>query len=503
MFHIQYKKKYILIIDQGTTNLKIVIFDQSLKIINITRFNIPLIFPKSDWVEHDPIKIWNVQNIALKKALNSSNIQIKQISSIGFTNQRETFIVWDKETGIPVYNAISWKCRRTRKLCESIKKNNPELKKYIKKNTGLIIDSYFSATKLKWILDNIYGTSLKAKNGKLLFGTIDTWLIWKMTDGKVHITDYTNASRTMLFNIRTLKWDQEILNEFKIPEIMLPKVSSSLKILDIIKSKNTKIRIPISSVIGDQQSSLYGHFCVNSGMVKNTYGTGCFLLMNIGEKIRISKNGILTTVTYGENGKINYAFEGSILTSGSAITWMKNKLNLIKSFKDLDKMIKNSITQENLYFIPALNGLGSPFWNQNIRGVFFGVTESTNKNHMIRAILESTAYRTKDVLDVMQKDFKVNIKSLSVDGRLANNDFLMQFQSDILGVQIKRYSIYERTALGAALLAGEKIGFWKDLKKIISNIKIEKVFSPKMKESERFRRYNRWKKVIFFINSLK
>ncbi|WMY96074.1 MAG: glycerol kinase GlpK [Arsenophonus sp.] len=491
------KKKYIIALDQGTTSSRTIVFDHDANIINISQREFLQIYPKPGWVEHDPIKIWATQSATLTEALAISDIRSDQIAGIGITNQRETTIVWEQKTGRPIYNAIVWQCRRTADFCTQLKKNNPTLEKYIRENTGLVIDPYFSGTKLKWILENIDGAYERAKNGELLFGTVDTWLVWKMTQGRVHITDFTNASRTMLLNIHKLDWDQKILDAFNIPKNMLPKVCPSSEVYGQTNiGGKGGVRIPIAGIAGDQQAALYGQLCVQPGMAKNTYGTGCFLLMNTGTKTQISNHGLLTTIACGPKGEVNYALEGAVFMAGASIQWLRDELKLIDDVNDSEYFANKVKSNNGVYVVPALTGLGAPYWDPYARGAIFGLTRGTNRNHIIRATLESIAYQTRDVLEAIQKDTNTQLKSLRVDGGAVKNNFLMQFQSDILGTYVERPIIRESSALGAALLAGLAINFWKDLDEVKEKMNIEKTFTPGITTTERNYKYNGWKKAV-------
>lgn len=490
-------KKYIIALDQGTTSSRTIIFDHDANIINISQREFPQIYPKPGWVEHDPIKIWATQSATLAEALAISDIRSDQIAGIGITNQRETTIVWEKKTGKPIYNAIVWQCRRTADFCTELKRNNSELEKYIRENTGLVIDPYFSGTKLKWILENVDGAYERAKNGELLFGTINTWLVWKMTQGRIHVTDYTNASRTMLFNIHELEWDQKILDAFNIPRAILPTVRPSSEIYGKTNiGGKGGTRIPIAGMAGDQQAALFGQLCVQPGMAKNTYGTGCFLLMNTGKKAKISDHGLLTTIACGPQGEVNYALEGAVFMAGASIQWLRDELKLIDDANDSEYFANKVKNNNGVYVVPALTGLGAPYWDPYARGAIFGLTRGANRNHIIRATLESIAYQTRDVLEAMQKDADMRLSSLRVDGGAVANNFLMQFQSDILGAYVERPIIRESTALGAALLAGLAIGFWQDLDEIKEKMRIEKKFTPGIETTERNYKYNGWKKAV-------
>lgn len=441
--------KYIMALDQGTTSSRAIIFDKDQNIYGIAQKEFTQIYPKEGWVEHNPMEIWASQYGVLQEVMAKSNISQEQIAAIGITNQRETTIVWDKETGEPIYNAIVWQCRRTASICEKLKEEGFE--KYIKKTTGLVIDAYFSATKIKWILDNVEGARDKAKNGQLLFGTVDTWLLWKLTNGEVHVTDYTNASRTMLFNIKELKWDEEIAAILDIPLSMLPEVRNSSEIYGYVNlggKSNTKV--PIAGIAGDQQAALFGQAAFNKGDAKNTYGTGCFLLMNTGDELVESKHGLLTTIAIGLNNKVQYALEGSVFMGGAIIQWLRDELGLITDAKDSEYFAKSVKDNGGVYVVPAFVGLGAPYWDMYARGSIFGLTRGTNKNHIIRASLESIAYQVKDLLNAMEEDAGFKITTLKVDGGASKNKLLMQFQSDITDIKVCKPIITETTALGAA-----------------------------------------------------
>lgn len=490
------EKKYIMALDQGTTSSRAIIFNKEGEIVRVAQKEFSQIFPRAGWVEHDAMEIWGSQSGVLREVIETAGIRPDEIASIGITNQRETTVVWDKHTGKPIYNAIVWQCRRTSELCDDLKQRG--LEDEFKEKTGLLIDAYFSATKLKWILDNVEGSRDRARNGDLLFGTIDTWLIWNLTRGKVHVTDYSNASRTMMFNINTLKWDEEILNELDIPKCMLPEVKPSSCLYGYTDDHMLAgAEIPISGCAGDQQAALFGQTCFDEGTAKNTYGTGCFLLMNTGEKPVRSKNGLLTTIAWGIDGKVNYALEGSIFVAGASIQWLRDELNLIKSAEDSEMYANRVEDTDGVYVVPAFTGLGAPYWDMYARGTICGLTRGSSKDHIIRATLESIAYQTKDVLQAMQEDSGIDLKSLKVDGGASNNNFLMKFQSDILDVKIFRPEIVETTALGAAYLAGLAVGFYKDKDEIASQWKIDKEFEPDMIEGVRQEKYEGWKKAIY------
>lgn len=486
--------KYIMAFDQGTTSSRCIIFNEKGNLISIAQKEFKQYYPKNGWVEHDAMEIWSTQIGVAQEAMYKINATYKDIAAIGITNQRETTIVWDKNTGIPIYNAIVWQCRRTSGYCESLKKQG--LEEMFKEKTGLIIDAYFSATKVKWILENVEGAYEKAQKGDLLFGTVDTWIIWNLTKGKVHVTDYSNASRTMMYNIKTLQWDEEILNKLKIPKSMLPDVKPSSYIYGETDLTIFGGAIPISGTAGDQQSALFGQTCFYEGMAKNTYGTGCFMLMNTGEKAVYSNNGLLTTIAWGIDGKINYALEGSIFIAGAAIQWLRDEMKLIDSSMESEYLATKVDNTNGVYVVPAFVGLAAPYWEQYARGTIFGITRDTNKYHIIRATLESLAYQTFDVLKSMEEDSKISLKRLKVDGGACANNFLMQFQSNIINVPVDRPVCIETTALGAAYLAGLAVGYWKDKEDVIKNWQISKVFTPNISNSERETKLNGWHKAV-------
>ena len=482
------EKKYIMALDRGTTSSRCIIFDKDGNIIKVAQKEFEQIYPKPGWVEHDAMEIWGSQSGVMREAVDTAGINPEEIAAIGITNQRETTVVWDKKTGKPIYNAIVWQCRRTSEICDELKEKG--LTECIREKTGLIIDAYFSATKVKWILDNVEGARERAKKGELLFGTIDTWLIWKLTGGRVHVTDYSNASRTMMYNINTLEWDKDILKELDIPEIMLPEVKESSCVYGYTDSGLfADIKIPIAGCAGDQQSALFGQNCFEEGTAKNTYGTGCFLLMNTGEKPVKSENGLLTTISWGVDGKVEYALEGSIFMGGASIQWLRDELRMIKSAADSEKYAMRVENTNGVYVVPAFTGLGAPYWDMYARGTIVGLTRGAKKEHLIRATLESIAYQTKDVLEAMQNDSGIELKSLKVDGGASNNNFLMQFQSDILNVKIDRPKIVETTALGAAYLAGLAVGFFKSKEDIKKRWVCDREFEPKMSEEVREKSY--------------
>ena len=487
-------KKYILALDQGTTSSRAIIYNREGTIVKIAQKEFTQIYPKAGWVEHDPMEIWGSQSGVASEILATTGITAEEIAAIGITNQRETTIVWEKQTGKPVYNAIVWQCRRTAGICDELKASGME--KYIRENTGLVLDAYFSGTKVKWILDNVEGARQKAQNGELLFGNVDTWLIWNLTKGKVHVTDYSNASRTMLFNIKELKWDEYILTKLDIPASMLPAVKPSSAVYGVTDAKILGAEIPIAGDAGDQQAALFGQACYSPGMVKNTYGTGCFMLMLTGEKLVHSENGLLTTIAWGVNNKVEYALEGSIFIAGAAIQWLRDGLKIIYDAKDSDYFATKVPDSLGVYVVPAFVGLGAPYWDMYARGAILGLTRGTTTNHIIRATLESIAYQTRDVLEVMRTDSGIGLRELRVDGGACANDFLMQFQSDILGVPVERPEIIETTALGAAYLAGLAVGFWKDQSMIAEQRKVNRKFRPYMSDDKKEKLYAGWKKAV-------
>lgn len=488
-------KKYVIALDQGTTSSRAVIFNDSGEVVKIAQKEFKQIYPKSGWVEHDPMEIWGTQSGVAREVIETAGIKTSEIAAIGIANQRETTIVWDKRSGKPIYNGIVWQCRRTSDICDEWKEAGRS--EYIKNTTGLVIDAYFSATKLKWILDHVDGAREKAKAGHLLFGTVDTWLVWNLTRGKVFVTDYSNASRTMMFNIDTLKWDDQILEWLDVPIEMLPEVRPSSEVYgntDALTFGGAKI--PISGIAGDQQAALFGQTCFMPGSVKNTYGTGCFMLMNTGEKRVPSKNGLITTIAWGIDGKVYYALEGSIFIAGAAIQWLRDELKLIGSASETEQFATLVPDSGGVYFVPAFSGLGAPYWDMHARGALLGLTRGSNKNHVIRATLESLAYQTRDVLEAMQEDSGLSLRRLKVDGGATVNNFIMQFQADLLGTSVVRPRVTETTALGAAYLAGLAVGFWKDLAYLKNQFAEEKVFNPEINEDSRQKLYTGWKKAV-------
>jgi glycerol kinase len=488
-------KKYILAIDQGTTGSTIIIFNKAGRIVSRAYREFPQIFPKPGWVEHDPVKIWQSVKLTIADALRAKKIKGSEIAAIGITNQRETTIIWDRKTGRPVYNAIVWQCRRTAPICDSLKKKG--LEPYVQKNTGLKIDAYFSGTKIKWILTNLQSRISNFQSLKLAFGTVDTWIIWNLSKGKSHVTDYSNASRTMVYNIRKLDWDEKLLKVLNIPRSILPKVVPSSGVVG--KTKGVGVLpdgIPIAGIAGDQQAALFGQICHEPGDIKNTYGTGCFMLLNTGTKAPLSKTGLLTTIAWGIGGKVYYALEGSVFIAGAAIQWIRDGLGLIECACETEAIAESVPDTGGVYFVPAFVGLGAPYWNMYARGTITGITRGTTAAHIVRATLESLAYQTKDVLTCMEKDSGLRIKSLKVDGKATENDFLMQFQSDILPAKVLRPKIIDTTALGAAYLAGLGVGFWKSQSELKKLWKIDRTFIPKMGTAQKTALYTGWTKAI-------
>lgn len=489
-------KKYVLALDSGTTSTRAIVFDSLGKVVRVAQKEFRQIYPKPGWVEHDAMEIWGAQSGVAMEVLEVAGIEPSEIAAIGITNQRETTIVWDKNTGRPIYNAIVWQCRRTAEPCTKLKQDSGLLKK-IKEKTGLMIDAYFSATKIAWILDNVEGARKKAEEGNLLFGTVDSWLVWNLTGGKVHVTDYSNASRTMLFNIYTKDWDDELLELFKIPRSMLPDVKNSSEVYGYTDTSiYGAAKIPVAGIAGDQQAALFGQACFKPGMVKNTYGTGCFVLMNTGDKPIVSPHGLLTTIAWGLNGKISYALEGSVFVAGAAIQWLRDELRLLYDAPESEYYARKVDNTGGVYVVPSFTGLGAPYWDMYSRGGIFGLTRGTKREHLVRATLESIAYQSRDIIGIMEDDSKFKLPSLRVDGGASANDFLMQFQADILNIKVERPENTESTALGAAYLAGLAVGFWESLDKISSNIKIEKVFQPNMDADLRNKKYAYWLKAV-------
>lgn len=486
--------KYIMSFDQGTTSCRAVLINHRGEIVSLAQKEIKQIYPKPGWVEHDPMEIWAVQAGVAQQAMRHIGAEYSDIAAIGITNQRETTVVWDRNTGEPVYNAIVWQCRRTAEYCDELKKRG--LADEIKEKTGLYIDAYFSATKLKWILDNVEGIRKRAKNGELLFGTIDSWLIWKLTRGMTHVTDYSNAARTMLYNINELKWDEDLLALMDIPKDMMPEAVASSLVYGETDSLIFGGPIPIASSIGDQQAALFGQGCFLPGNAKNTYGTGGFLLMNTGKEPVMSKNGLLTTIAWGIDNEIYYALEGSVFIAGAAVQWLRDELGIISKASDTEELANKVFDSGGVYFVPAFVGLGAPYWNPYARGLITGLTRGTNRNHLIRATLESIAYQTADVLHAMQEDANIALAVLKADGGASENNFLMQFQADIIGTPVECPVNRESTALGAAYLAGLATGYWNGLKDIETNRQVEKVFKPIMTSYEREKLLKGWHKAV-------
>ena len=488
-------KKYILALDQGTTSSRAILFDESAKSVGVAQKEITQIYPRAGWVEHDPMEIWGSQSGVAREVLEKAAIRPDEIAAIGITNQRETTIVWEKATGKPIHNAIVWQCRRTAGICDELKARG--LEGHVRENTGLVLDAYFSGTKVKWILDNVDGARERAKKGELLFGNVDTWLIWNLTRGKAHVTDYSNASRTMLFNIRTLAWDERILSELGIPRCMLPEVKPSSGIYGHTEAHTFGgAEIPIAGDAGDQQAALFGQACFAEGTAKNTYGTGCFMLMNTGGKRVPSRNGLLTTIAWGVDGKVDYALEGSIFVAGAAVQWLRDELRLIDDAAHSEELANSVPDTNGVFVVPAFVGLGAPYWDMYARGAIVGLTRGANRNHIVRATLESIAYQTRDVLQAMQDDSGIALQVLKVDGGAVANNFLMQFQADILGVPVDRPKVTETTALGAAFLAGLAVGFWKDKAEIAAKWNVDRTFTPAMPAEVRETRYKGWTRAV-------
>ena len=486
--------KYVMALDAGTTSNRCIIFNEKGEMCSVAQKEFTQYFPKPGWVEHDANEIWSSQLGVAVEAMAKLGIGADDIAAIGITNQRETTVVWDKNTGEPVYHAIVWQCRRTSEYCDTLKDKG--LTDKFREKTGLIIDAYFSGTKLKWILDNVEGVRERAEKGELLFGTVETWLIWKLTKGKSHVTDYSNASRTLLFNIKDLTWDKEILEELNIPECMLPEPKPSSCIYGYSDASFFGKEIPIAGAAGDQQAALFGQTCFNPGEAKNTYGTGCFMLMNTGETPVYSKNGLVTTIAWGLDGKVNYALEGSIFVAGASIQWLRDELRIIESAADSEYMAKKVKDTNGCYVVPAFTGLGAPYWDQYARGTIVGLSRGVNKYHIIRATLESIGYQVNDVLHAMKADSGIDLAALKVDGGASANDFLMQFQSDIINAPVKRPSCVETTAMGAAYLAGLAVGYWGSKEDVIKNWAIDKVFTPAMDGEDREEKIKGWNKAV-------
>lgn len=487
-------KKYVMALDQGTTSSRCILFDRQGHICSVSQREFPQIYPQPGWVEHDPEVIWETQHDVMIGAMNKLGATSEDIAAIGITNQRETTVVWNRYTGEPIYNAIVWQCRRTAPVIESLKEHDME--SYIREKTGLVPDAYFSGTKIKWILDHVEGARQQAVRGELLFGTIDTWLIWKLTGGKVHVTDYTNASRTMLFDIHKLEWDKKLISLLDIPIEMLPEVKPSSCIYGYTAESVTKTPIPISGAAGDQQAALFGQCCFEPGEAKNTYGTGCFLLMNTGKEAVASKNGLITTIAASDDKSVRYALEGSIFIAGAAIQWLRDELKIIERASDTEAISESVEDTAGGYVVPAFTGLGAPYWDQYARGAIVGLTRGFNYKHLVRATVESLAYQVYDILKAMESDAGVKMESLRVDGGASANNFLLKFQADILNTKVLRPKCIETTALGAAYLAGLAVGYWKDKEEIKANWELSRTFEPWMDESVRQKRLNGWKKAI-------
>ncbi|MGD8190585.1 glycerol kinase GlpK [Brevibacillus ginsengisoli] len=488
-------EKYILSLDQGTTSSRAILFNKSGQIVHTAQQEFPQYFPKPGWVEHNAAEIWGSILGVIATCLSEADIRPEQVAAIGITNQRETTVVWDKHTGKPVYNAIVWQSRQTSDICNELKEKGLDEK--FRSKTGLLIDAYFSGTKVKWILDNVEGAREKAERGDLLFGTIDTWIIWRLTAGRTHVTDYSNASRTLMYNIHDLQWDKELLDILGVPASMLPEVKPSSEVYGYTDETHFfGQQVPIAGAAGDQQAALFGQACFETGMAKNTYGTGCFMLMNTGEKLVTSKHGLLTTIAWGIDGKVEYALEGSIFIAGSAIQWLRDGLRMFKDAKESEAYATRVDSTDGVYVVPAFVGLGTPYWDSEVRGAVFGLTRGTSKEHFVRATLESLAYQTKDVLAAMEADSGISLKALRVDGGAVKNNFLMEFQSNILGVPVDRPVVNETTALGAAYLAGLAVGYWKDKSEIAQQWNIDRQFEPTMSDDKRDELYSGWKKAV-------
>ncbi|MEI7589586.1 MAG: glycerol kinase GlpK [Chitinophagia bacterium] len=491
--------KYILSFDQGTTSSRAILFDHQGQIHATAQKEFKQIFPKPGWVEHDPLEIWSTQMGVAIEAISLKGLNSNDIAAIGITNQRETTVVWNKTTGQPIYNAIVWQDRRTSDFCDELKKQGKAA--LIQEKTGLVIDAYFSGSKIKWILDNVSGARDLAAKGELLFGTIDTWLVWKLTNGKVHVTDVTNASRTMLFNIQTLQWDAELLQLLDVPASMLPQVKSSSEVYGHTNQLFAQQEIPIAGIAGDQQAALFGQMCTAPGMVKNTYGTGCFMLMHTGEKAVRSKNNLLTTIALQINGHTYYALEGSVFIGGAVVQWLRDGLHLIRNSSEVEALAKEVATTDGVYLVPAFAGLGAPYWNQHARGTIVGITRGTTSAHIARAALESIAFQSYDLLKAMEADSGIPITELRVDGGATHNNLLMQFQADIVHTKVVRPTMVETTALGAAYLAGLAVGFWKDIEELRSKWQIDQIFEPTIKEEQRSEWIKGWERAIKATNN--
>lgn len=487
-------KKYVVALDQGTTSSRAIIFDHNANIVSVSQREFPQIYPQAGWVEHDPMEIWASQSSTLIELLARSGIHGSEVAAIGITNQRETTVIWDKLTGKPVYNAIVWQCRRSSHICDELKAQG--LEAYVRETTGLLLDPYFSGTKIKWILDNVAGVRERAEKGELLFGTIDTWLVWKLTEGKVHVTDPTNASRTLLFNIHTQQWDSKLLEALNIPSSLLPEVKPSCAVYGKTRIAGEGGEISIAGIAGDQQSALFGQLCIDEGMAKNTYGTGCFLLMNTGKQAVKSTHGLLTTVAIGADCEVNYALEGAVFMGGATIQWLRDELGLIRDAQDTEYFASKVEDTNGVYLVPAFVGLGAPYWDPGARGALVGLTRGSNRNHIIRAALEAIAYQSRDLLDAMAKDSGVMLKQLKVDGGAVSNDFLMQFQADITNAEVQRPAITETTAMGAAFLAGLAVGFWSSTSELKHKADIERIFMPSISPEKCDELYSGWNRAV-------
>lgn len=487
-------QNFILSLDQGTTSSRAIIYDEQGKICAVAQKEYKQIYPQPGWVEHNPMDIWSSQIGVASEVIAKSGIQPDEIAAIGITNQRETTIVWDKTTGKPIYNAIVWQDHRTADFCDDLKKNG--YSEFVKQKTGLEIDAYFSATKIRWILDHVKGARRRALKGELAFGTVDSWLVWKLTRGQKHVTDVTNASRTLLFNISTLQWDEKLLKLFDIPVEMLPEVLPNDRVIATATASILNSEIPIAGLIGDQQGALFGQMCIEKGMAKNTYGTGCFLMMNIGDRPLMSSNRLITTIGWKLGNKTTYALEGSVFVGGAVVQWLRDELDFFEETAEIDTMLKKARDNNGVYFVPAFTGLGAPYWNQHAKGIISGITRGTKKEHIARAAIESIAFQSYDVFHAMEQDMHMKIKSIRVDGGASANNFLMQFQSDILQKMIQRPAILESTSLGAAYLAGLNIGYWKDVHELSKQWTLEKKFTPKMDKKLVDAHLNSWHKAV-------
>ena len=487
-------QKYIVALDQGTTSSRAIVFDHDANILALSQREFTQHYPKPGWVEQDPMEIWSSQSSVLIETLARADIHSEQVAAIGITNQRETTVVWNKHTGKPIYNAIVWQCRRTSDICDSLRAQG--LSDYVRDNTGLLLDPYFSGTKIKWILDNVEGAREQAERGELLFGTIDTWLVWKLTEGKVHVTEPTNASRTMLFNIHSKQWDQKLLKALGIPPSMLPEVKASCDVYGTTRIAGEGSQIKVAGMAGDQQAALFGQLCVEPGMAKNTYGTGCFLLMNTGAQAVKSQHGLLTTICVGSKGEVNYALEGAVFMGGATIQWLRDEMGLIRDAQDTEYFAFKVEDTNGVYLVPAFVGLGAPHWDPDARGAIVGLTRGANRNHIIRAALEAIAYQSRDLLDAMAKDSKVELAQLKVDGGAVNNDFLMQFQADITNVSVLRPKVTESTAMGAAFLAGLAVGYWRSVEDLKDKLAISRTFTPEISEGKRVALYAGWQQAL-------